>query len=183
MTTGQRVERLEREVRWMRRMGALAVAVAAAVFLVGQGKDKELPDLEVRSLKVVDKEGRRRASLITVDDHGAPVLSFRDRHGRTRVMLALMPDGSPDLSFQDRHGKRRAALSTTPDGSPELSFRDKDGKQRAALTTFREGSSRLTFFDGAEKPRAELVALSSQGPSSLTLYDPKGDVIWKAPED
>jgi hypothetical protein len=98
-------------------------------------------------------------------------------------MLALMPDGSPDLSFQDRHGKRRAALSTTPDGSPELSFRDKDGKQRAALTTFREGSSRLTFFDGAEKPRAELVALSAQGSSSLTLYDPEGEVIWKAPED
>ena len=31
MTTEQRLERLERENRWMRRIGAVAVVVAAAV--------------------------------------------------------------------------------------------------------------------------------------------------------
>ncbi len=31
MTTEQRLERLERKVRWMRRIGAVAVAVAAAL--------------------------------------------------------------------------------------------------------------------------------------------------------
>jgi len=40
MTTEQRLERLERKVRWMRRIGAVGVAVAAAVFLVGQGKEE-----------------------------------------------------------------------------------------------------------------------------------------------
>jgi len=40
MTTEQRLERLERENRWMRRVGAVAAAVAAAVFLVGQGEEK-----------------------------------------------------------------------------------------------------------------------------------------------
>ncbi len=44
MTLEQRLERLERENRWMRRIGAVAVAVAAAVFLIGQGKAKELGD-------------------------------------------------------------------------------------------------------------------------------------------
>jgi len=56
MTTEQRLERLERENRWMRRIGAVGVAVAA-VFLIGQGKEKELPDLEGRSLSVVDTNG------------------------------------------------------------------------------------------------------------------------------
>ena len=40
MTTEQRLERLERQNRWMRRIGAVAVAVAAAVFLIGQGKTR-----------------------------------------------------------------------------------------------------------------------------------------------
>jgi hypothetical protein len=35
MTLEQRVEKLERENRWMRRIGAVGVAVAAAVFLEG----------------------------------------------------------------------------------------------------------------------------------------------------
>ena len=41
MTTEQRLERLERENRWMRRFGAVGVAVAAAVFLIGQGQPEE----------------------------------------------------------------------------------------------------------------------------------------------
>jgi len=41
MTTEQRLERLERENRWTRRIGTVGVAVVAALFLIGQGKDKE----------------------------------------------------------------------------------------------------------------------------------------------
>ena len=59
MTTEQRLERLERKVRWMRRIGVVAVAVAAAVFLIGQGTDKELPDLKAKSLELIDESGKR----------------------------------------------------------------------------------------------------------------------------
>ncbi|MHC5052644.1 MAG: hypothetical protein ACYTGK_18790, partial [Planctomycetota bacterium] len=80
MTTKQRLERLERESRWMRRVGAVAVAVAATVFLIGQGKDKQLPDLEVRSLTVKDKDGK------------------------VRVLLGVAPDGSAGLRFMKDGG-------------------------------------------------------------------------------
>ncbi|MHC4136999.1 MAG: hypothetical protein ACYS0K_18740, partial [Planctomycetota bacterium] len=63
MTTEQRLERQERENRWMRRIGMLAAAVAAAVLLAGQGKDEKLPDLEVQSLQVKDKDGRERIRI------------------------------------------------------------------------------------------------------------------------
>ena len=84
MTTEQRLERLERENRWMRRMGAVGVTVAAAVFLIGQGKDKELPDLVVRSLTVKDSNGRSRARLFLQAGALAgeePVLTMEDPHG------------------------------------------------------------------------------------------------------
>ena len=58
MTIEQRLERLERQNRWMKRGGAVAVALVAAVFLMGQAKPKELPDLEVRSLTLKDNAGR-----------------------------------------------------------------------------------------------------------------------------
>ena len=58
MSVEERLEHLERRVQWMRRLGAVGVALVAAVFLMGQGKEKELPDLEVRSLTVKDEDGK-----------------------------------------------------------------------------------------------------------------------------
>ena len=58
MTVEQRLEKLERQNKWMRRIASVAVALVAAVFLMAQGKEKELPDLEVRKLTVKGKDGR-----------------------------------------------------------------------------------------------------------------------------
>jgi hypothetical protein len=63
MTLERRWKRLERENRWLRRIGMVAGAVAAPVFLVGQGNEMEPKDLEVRSLTVKDKDGTARARL------------------------------------------------------------------------------------------------------------------------
>ncbi len=90
MTTEQRLERLERQIRWMRRIGAVGVAVAAAVFLIGQGKDKEPPDLEVRSLKVVDNKGMVHAKIS--HHKGRGVLTLRGREIRSWSRLSARPD-------------------------------------------------------------------------------------------
>ena len=65
MSVEERLERLERQNKWMRRLGAVGVALVAVVFLMGQGKAKELPDLEVRSLTVRDKDGKAHIELRT----------------------------------------------------------------------------------------------------------------------
>jgi hypothetical protein len=67
MTLEQRLEKVERENRWMRRIGMVAAAVAAAVFLIGQGKE-ELDGLgfeELAKLVANDKlpDPRRAAAL------------------------------------------------------------------------------------------------------------------------
>jgi hypothetical protein len=63
MTLEQRLEKVERENRWMRRIGAVCVAVAiaaAGVFLF----DRLTPGhVEVRALTVVNPFGRRIADL------------------------------------------------------------------------------------------------------------------------
>jgi len=159
MTTEQRLERLERENRWMRRIGAVAVAVAAAVFLVGQGKAKELPDLVVRSLTVRDKNGKTRATL-DADDEGVS-LRLCGKDTWPSALLAVLADGGAGLVLNDKNSKLRASLLVGGDGSPTLLLGDKNGQTRAAL--------------GATETETRTAE------STLTMYDAKGNVIWQAP--
>ncbi len=62
MDLEQRLARLERANQRMKRIGTLVVVAAAAVLLSGAANGKALPDLEVGSLTLKDKDGKRRAS-------------------------------------------------------------------------------------------------------------------------
>jgi hypothetical protein len=158
MTLDQRLEKVERENRWMRRIGMVAAAVAAAVFLIGQAKEKEPQDLEVRSLKVKDRDGKARVTLGT-DADGVPHLRFADEHGKLRAMLGTLEEDLLCLTLWDRDFKVRAALGMGTNGPPHLRLADEDGVARVRLSTSRDGSAYLKF------------------------YDSKGKVIWKAPKD
>ena len=193
MTTEQRLERLERENRWMRRIGVVAVAVAAAVFLVGQGKEKELPDLEVRSLTMRDKDGRIRAKLWAIEHPalGSAGLTLVDRNGNVRGAFdTYNNDGHPSLHLSDPRMETRAILHLAADGAPALSLHDRDGKPRALLVTRADGSPALTLADKDSQARAVLGvtetvnkagAKTKTAENTLTLRDAKGNVIWQAP--
>ncbi len=86
----------------------------------------------------------------------------------------MSADGSPSLSLYDKAGKMRASLyvgvaSSGPGwphtGSPGLDLYDKDGQTRATL--------------GVSMVDRLLAPVRTEG--TLTLFDAKGDVIWKAP--
>ena len=57
MDLEQRMARLERGNRRMKRIGALGLVVAAVVLLSGAAKGKELEHLEVSSLTLKDEDG------------------------------------------------------------------------------------------------------------------------------
>jgi hypothetical protein len=125
MTTEQRLERLERENRWMRRIGAVCLALVAAVFLMGQEKAKELPDLEVGSLKVKDKDGKVRVFL---RPEGRGALVLYDGNLKARATLGVALDGEAGLLLYDGNLKARAMLGTAHDGTPGLKLFDPKGK-------------------------------------------------------
>ena len=101
MSVEERLERLERKVRWMRR-GAVCAALVAAVFLMGKEQEKELPDLEVRSLTVKDEAGTVRAKLSAT--RHMPSLNLLDENGN-RIALETGADGSPLLTLHNASGK------------------------------------------------------------------------------
>ena len=75
MTTEQRLERLERKIRWMRRIGAVGLAIVAAIAVWPRSRDPK-----VNSLQVTDKNGTERMWLVT-DVDGTPGLVLHDAKG------------------------------------------------------------------------------------------------------
>ena len=183
MSLEQRLERLERENRWMRRIGAVGVAVAAAVFLVGQGKDKEPPDLVVRSLTVKDKDGNSRIRLSAGIDGGArrTELTLADQMGMRRIELSA-GDHTTSMRFMTPDGKLLHNVEAVH-SSRQLSEWTLNGPQGRMRSRLSLGADSATFglSDGSNS-RVALEALWD-GTTRLRIFDAKGKVIWKAPKE
>src|SRR5437764_8094461 len=95
----ERLNRLERENRRLKRGGALAL-VAVALLAAGGAKLAEVPKvIETEQLILRDSNGKMRARLST-DKDGSPLLGFGDAEGNPRAILGLI-GGSPSIHFFD----------------------------------------------------------------------------------
>ncbi len=111
-TLAGRMDRVERENRRLKRSGVVALAVIAAIVLMGQAASKLAPP--GKPGKVV----------------GAEQFIVHDARGGVRAELGTLPNGTVRLVLYDRGnpGETRVILSAGPESSPALSFSDKTGK-------------------------------------------------------
>src|SRR5437879_6012790 len=98
----QRVERLERENRRLKRAGLVALALAAVLVLTGRARSSRV--MEANRFVLRDTSGRVRAELKTEEDL-SPRLVLLDSHGASRAWLDLSKKGEPTLRFWDAMGK------------------------------------------------------------------------------
>jgi hypothetical protein len=161
MTTEQRLERLERENRWVRRIGAVAVAVAAAVFLIGQGR-QEPRVIEAEKFVLLDHEGNERA-----------VLGMR--FGRTKRDSAAM------LFFKNKRGARTAHF--VGGHAPGLMLERPES--HVALSIGVLGEPSLFWGRGStDNPGSILsIAMVHGDYPAMSFYNRAGKVIWRAPKD
>ena len=161
MSIEERLERLERQNRWMKRGVGVAAALVAAVVLVAQAKPKELPDLEVRSLTVKDKDGNSRIRLSAgiVDGEQRTALTLADQTGTRRIHLCAGDLGT-------------AMRIMTPGGKLLHSV-------EAAHSSRQFSEWTLNGPQGRMKSRLSLGADSA----AFELLDVKGKVIWQAPKE
>jgi hypothetical protein len=196
MTLEQRLEKLERENKWTRRIGAVGIAVAigalAAAFLVARGPsrddsssqpDEGLPDLVVRSLTVKDEAGNSRIRLTAGLDGGIQrtALTLADQLGTRRIELSagehttslrlVTPDGKLLHNVQAVHSSRQFSEWTVHGPRDRMRSRLSLGAD-SAWFGFTDGSNRRVALD-----------VGWDGVTGLRIFDAKGKVIWKAPED
>ncbi|MGH7300067.1 MAG: hypothetical protein ACREJE_06630 [Candidatus Rokuibacteriota bacterium] len=168
-----RLERLEREVGWWRRMGIAALAGAGLFGAVAATVTTNPDEVKTRRLVIIDGEGRGRAVLM-VDESDRTRLSLADRDGATTADLTVTPGQSAALSVS--RGDAQAQLAAAGDtGQLSVGARGQRGWLVAAPT----GSS-LALANDPGKPRISLATSSTQSPS-LQISDRDGNAVWKAP--
>jgi hypothetical protein len=137
-----RLERLERENRRSRPVGAVLLVGLAAVLLMGQVQSKGTAKVVVAERFVVrDMAGKDRAVLGT--SPGQTGLVLFDAGGKQRAKLHLAEQGEfagPALSlFDDQETPRtpRLLLTTTRHG-PSVNIYDRTGASRADARRFHK---------------------------------------------
>ncbi len=158
MTIEQRVAKLERQNRWLKRVGGLVLATFACVVLMGQGKPKELPDLVAKSLTLKDENGKTRAEL---------------------RMVALGKWSVPTLVFRGARGDRQAALVGGP--APQLIL--ETVKTAVGHAIGLDGNPSLSWMRRRQGHDSELFSLAMMNDNVPVMFawDTKGKLIWQVP--
>ena len=186
----ERLERLEKQNRWLVRialaMGAVLLLVVTLGAVPGQPDTKDiartvpgqisnqgivsavpgLPETQeivrTKNLQIVDDDGTVRIGLGFVDDPTRP------NEGVERV---------PTLSLYDEDGNARFRLRLTS-GEPYLGMYDEEGNVCASLVVYGSDPN-LIMWDVGGHMRAELGLFS--GIAQLNLFDEHGHLIFTEP--
>lgn len=168
----QRLDRLERENRRLKLLGALALLGVAALILMGQTAPTSVANtLEAERFVLRDGAGHVRGTFGLRAD-GTAALALTDDTQQDRVVLSVTAPGLPGLDLSDRSGPR-AGLYVRADGTAQLSLLDQSDRPRVEIKAHGDGRPSLALLDQNTRLRS-MLALTAEGATGLTLYDLNG---------
>jgi len=189
----ERLGKLERQNRRLKRAGSLALTAVAALLLMGQATP-ESRTIEAERFIVIDSAGKTRAVLSMILD--GPHLVMYDEKGEMRVNLRVGPDG-PLLAFDNEAGKPQTELTAvkgfnglltynyagTPstvlgeeEKGPALRLFDADGKPHIELWSTNQ-APQMSFRDAAGRERAVMYLEPQSGAPSIAFYDQREKIM------
>lgn len=175
----QRMEKLERQNRFFKIAGLLALlAVASAFFIAARPANVVTADRFI----VQNASGKTIATL-GPDADGLPGLSIKDpTTAKERAWLGLWNKGQEvSLGFFDQNATERSRLGVLASGITRLNIDDDTGKLRAWIGQSGGGKeSGIGFYDANEKERAWLGIAQGTTPRVI-LYDLGHSELWSAP--
>ncbi len=114
-TLARRLDRVERENWWLKRAGVVALAVIAAVVLMGQGTLTPRKTIRAQNFVIVDSNGIPRGGMGIGVDEKIVALILRDQHFKSRVNLIVNTDNTPSLVLRDENEKSRFVATVQED--------------------------------------------------------------------
>ncbi len=146
--TRDRLNRMERELRYWRLGGILALSLATVAVAVAMA-DPPAKELRVETLRIVERSGKDRIVLTAVP--AIPDMTFLDPDGQSRLTLDITDDHKPELRVSEfGKGKGRLTLGIE-DGSPILQLYDRDGTKRVTLGVPKDTGALIRTFDANGK--------------------------------
>jgi hypothetical protein len=173
----ERLDRLERENRRLKRLGLASLAVMGSVLVMGQSPAKRI--LEANEFILRDASGSVRATLKM--DKGEPLLTLLDSHGKVEA-------GPEQIEFEDSNGTNRALLGShsaiyyqqvegktvITDQGPGLLLSGPDGRTRVDLRGMADGAEFLLYGQNSANSTKQVYLSSAGDGPSLTVSDDKG---------
>jgi len=176
-----RLEALERENRWIWRVG-IGTVVVAIIFLAEATSLLRPPKIiEAQGFVLKDPSGRVRGRLRTITG-GFPEFSLIDEDGNDQVKLHATYDNNASLDILDR-GQSRIQLTASSDGSALMRMVDNYDENRLALFLRNDGTTGQAFENGK---RGFLVGVQPDGTAGLCIVDEEGselDRLGLLPDD
>lgn len=173
----ERLQKLERDNRRMKRGGGLVLLAIASLLFMGQTVKNR--SLDADSIVLRDASGRVRIELGTGDDN-APILRMFGSDNKPSIALSGDEKGS-GLWFFAGHGKGMVMLSNVD--SPTLILSDGSGGTSvdvASVHTY-DNDKFNAFLGRTDTLNPKTGATTKTSAASLTLFGKDGKVIWEAP--
>ena len=188
-----RVERLERGLRWVLGAWILSIVLLASLFIATPKALTAPPSdrLSVRSLAITDGKGIERiriaAPLPDPVENGkashrrspANGIQLNDAKGNERGGLSMLDDGSLLLCF-DSNSSEAVCMYVMPSGERGFSVTDDKSKDRALLVLSADKDVKLVLNDDTEKTRVR-IHVGADGTPALQLSDLQGKATWSTP--
>ncbi len=165
-----RVERLEQENQWLKRLGVLTLVGLAALAIFGTNLIGPARQVEAERFVVKDQHGQVRASLGILPD-GQPALKIQDELGRDQVALRALTERSSSLEFTDG-GKLRAALSSSSSGAANLNLFARDNGIATGLYVWPDNEAGLAINRGLS---SLVFGVKPDGTAQALISDAEGN--------
>ena len=146
--TRNRLNRMERELRYW-RLGGVVTLSLATVAVAAAMDDPPAKELRVETLTIVERGGKERIVLTAVP--GVPDMTFLDPDGQGRLTLDIADDHKPVLRVSESAKGKGHLVLGIEDGSPMLQLFDRDGKKRVTLGVPRDTGALIRIFDADGK--------------------------------
>ena len=157
-----RIEKLEKQRRWMRQVGVFAFLFTISAFLLAQTPSRKVVEADEFVLR--DMSGAMRARLFM--STSGPTFALFDSNQQPRIVIASYGDVSK-IGILNASGESEVGLGSLTDG-PIFVLTNGKGNASAQMS-FNEGRPYLNLLDGYGKIRTAL-ALTPMGPS-MRLFD------------
>lgn len=174
----ERLDRLERDNRRLKRVGVVIGVLLMAALGMGQTPGKRV--ITANEFVLIDGKGEHRMVLAVKEEQ--PAFALYDGHGQRRALLTLDKDGRPAFALADANGEARLSLGLRHGGEPRLSLLDATGHLQLGLGMVI-GEPHFWMCDADREVRVRL--LLSAGKPELTMYGAEGRAhVWiKADND
>lgn len=179
----ERLGRLERENRRLKRLSGIALLAVAGIMLLAAVKP-EPQKITAREFQVLDSSGRATVSI----SNG--VVNILDpQSGLPRIAIGDVTSGVSGIWLFEENGSRRVQLPAG--GGPEIALFDTAGKPRTMLRLTDSGPAiRLSDPRGFEMDLGDTStttpgtgAMQQTSAASIIMFggDKGHHVIWRAP--